>query len=89
MGNYPHFDFIRETLCINSIIKPDIDDINENTPLFKGGLELNSLDFLRAIIHIENRLKIEIDYGILTITNFETVGDIAYFIQKYGLISQS
>ena len=77
-----------ETELMTKIIKRlgltyvELSNISSDTPLFKGGLELDSLDALEIGILIEE------DYGIVVGPSerdrsvFGTIGDLARFVQN-------
>lgn len=52
------------------------------TPLADGGLELSSLDLVRALVQVEEQLDVQLDGVALAIAELRTVGDVAGLVAR-------
>lgn len=59
------------------------DDVTSETALADGGLELTSLELVRLLVSLEERLGVEFDDAAIMNAHFGTVDDIV------ALVSQS
>lgn len=49
-------------------------DITDSTPLFDGGLDLDSLAFLDCVLALEQQLSIKLDENTLSDASLDTFG---------------
>ncbi len=60
----------------------DPESLTQTTPLFRNGLELDSLDALEITVLVEEEYGIVIGVAERTDSVFGTLGDLAQFIRK-------
>ena len=70
---------IIETLKLEEI---GVDDIDDDAPLFKEGLGLDSIDALELVVAIEKIFKVIIEDEDVGKQAFGSIGILASFIQK-------
>lgn len=74
---------------IKEVIRSEFDpsgafqDIGPSTPLFKGGLELDSFAIVELISHLESRLSFEFAEGDFREEHFRTLGSLGDLIGRY------
>lgn len=69
---------IMDAVNINHI---DISDVSAETSLMGGGLDLDSVDLLEAIVAIEHHYNIKISNADEGKEYFQSIGKIAEFVQ--------
>jgi acyl carrier protein len=74
---------------IEDVIRSEFDFASElstlsaQTPLFKGGLELDSFAIVELISHLESRLAFEFREADFREEHFRTVGSLGELIGRY------
>ena len=59
----------------------DPKELNEQTPLIKGGI-LDSIATIKMVIFLEECFTIELSPGEVTFDNLNTIADIARLVEK-------
>ncbi|GGI79636.1 hypothetical protein GCM10007978_16850 [Shewanella hanedai] len=59
------------------------DEFDQTTPLFEGGLAMDSIVFTEFIVLLEKTFKIEFDDDALAVENFSNVEKIAETIAQH------
>lgn len=73
---------IIDTLKLEDIT---VEEIGDDTPLFREGLGLDSLDALELVVAIEKNFNVIIEDENVGKKAFESIGTLAQFIQEeYG-----
>ena len=62
----------------NAELPENIQEMNESSEL--AGLGITSIDFIKVIIAIEAEYGFEIDDDDLSLSNFQTIGDLVDYI---------
>jgi len=77
---------IREVkeLIISTLNLEDItpDDIEDNAPLFRDGLGLDSVDAIELMVMIDNKFRIKLDNADVAKSIFESAKTLTDFINK-------
>lgn len=60
----------------------NIKEVNANTPLMEGVLNLDSVDVLEAVVAIEHKFNIKVESAEEGKKYFQTIGTIAEFITE-------
>jgi acyl carrier protein len=76
------FDQIKTLMSAELDINLNLDSFDEKTPLFEGGLAMDSIVFTEFILLLEKSFKFEYDDDELTVENFETIAVIIERIQQ-------
>jgi acyl carrier protein len=58
------------------------DSVTSQTALAKGGLALTSLELVRLLVSLEERLGIELDDAAIMNAHFDTVDDIVALVAQ-------
>ena len=58
-----------------------LDEVEDETLLFGGGLGISSLKFLQGFVKIEQQYGIVFDDQTIAENDFRTVGDVVGFVQ--------
>jgi len=58
------------------------DDVTSETALAEGGLELTSLELVRLLVSLEERLGVEFDDATIMNAHFGTVDDIVALVAQ-------
>lgn len=58
------------------------DRVTSQTALADGGLELSSLELVRLLVSLEERLGIELDDAVILTARFDTVDDIVSLVAQ-------
>ena len=58
------------------------DGVSSPTALANGGLELTSLELVRLLVSLEERLGIELDDAAIMNAHFDTVDDIVALVTR-------
>jgi acyl carrier protein len=72
---------IKEELVTRLELEVDPEDIDDDTFLFGGGLQLDSIDSMEIIIGMQARFDVEIPEG--EIAPLRTINTLADFIQAH------
>ncbi|GAA1783545.1 hypothetical protein GCM10009682_02030 [Luedemannella flava] len=56
-------------------------DLRSDTPLFNGGLSLNSTQMIELTLAFESFYDIELEPELLTVENFATLGSLAELLE--------
>jgi len=77
------------TLLIDSLNLHHVDrsTLHADTPIFGGGLELDSIDVLEIIVGLEQKYAVKIRNDEVGKTVFQTIGSIAQFVESKSLSS--
>ncbi|MBD1580676.1 acyl carrier protein [Pseudoalteromonas sp. S16_S37] len=70
------FEQIKALMDKELDIDLNLASFDENTPLFEGGLAMDSIVFTEFILLLEKAFNFEYDDDELTVENFETLGVI-------------
>ncbi|MBB1195623.1 hypothetical protein EGO52_02445 [Curtobacterium flaccumfaciens] len=57
-------------------------DIQLNTLLLEGGLSLSSLSFMELLIHLEDRLGVDLEDGVVMAADLRTVRDLVELVER-------
>ncbi|MEU9058732.1 phosphopantetheine-binding protein [Streptomyces sp. NPDC048430] len=57
-------------------------DLTSSTPLFNGGLSLNSTQMIELTLAFETFYDIELEPELLTVENFASLGSLSELIQE-------
>lgn len=57
-------------------------ELTSDTPLFNGGLSLNSTQMIELTLAVESFYDIELEPELLTAENFATLGTLAHMLQE-------
>ena len=79
------FEQIKTLMDTQLDIDLNLAAFDENTPLFEGGLAMDSIVFTEFILLLEKSFEFEYDDDELTVENFETLAVIIERIQKKTL----
>jgi acyl carrier protein len=60
----------------------DRQSVNEETPLVKGGLNLDSIDILELIVNFEQNFGIKLNETEAYAQHFRNIGSVVDFIQQ-------
>ncbi|MNW49001.1 Phosphopantetheine attachment site [compost metagenome] len=70
-------EFLEETIKKYGKTKKEI-DLNQNTEL--DSLNIDSISFIKIVVHIEEVLNIQFDDDFLLKEQFETIGDLEQYL---------
>jgi len=57
-------------------------DIQLDTLLLEGGLSLSSLSFMELLIHLEDRLGVDLEDGVVMAADLRTVRDLVELVER-------
>lgn len=73
-----------KTLIVEKLdVNVDYDEFDHTTPLFEGGLAMDSIVFTEFIVLLEKTYQIEFDDEALEVENFFNVEKIAETVTKH------
>lgn len=70
---------LRGYIVENFLLQSDVSEVGDDDPLLESGI-VDSMGILRFVGFIESEFGIEVDDGEIVPENFETVADIAAFV---------
>lgn len=70
---------------VNETFKINTNMIQQDTLLFNGGLNLNSIQLLELTVSIEGYYEKEFDADMLTEENFTSIGSLMKLIEEHFL----
>ncbi len=59
----------------------DRSTVNEDTPLVQGGLNLDSIDLLELVVHLEKTFGIQLNESESYAQYFRNIGSVVDFVQ--------
>lgn len=71
---------IKQVIAKHIDIAMDIDKINQDT--FLDEIGVNSINFIRMIIEIEEEYEIQFDIDMLGLESYEKVGNFIAYVEK-------
>ena len=78
----PVIDSLKHLVTERLDVKLGVDDINDTTPLFAGGMELDSFAVVELITHIEKQYGFDFTDVDLRPENFVNLRTIADLVQQ-------
>ena len=76
-------DQIKALILTKLDVKLSLDEIDEQTPLFDGGMELDSFAVVELITLIENQYRFEFSEADLSPENFLNIVSIAELVGRH------
>lgn len=75
-----------KTLIVETLNLEDVspEDIADDEPLFGGGLDLDSIDALELVLHLEKTYGIKIRNSEASREALRTVDTLARYIERYA-----
>jgi acyl carrier protein len=75
---------VKDVVVVTLDIEDRADDLGPATELYGSLLELDSLTVLKLIVALRKRFGIEIEVGEMVGDTFETLGNLAAFVESKG-----
>jgi len=75
-------EVIKNIIVENLDINIDYEDFDEKTPLFDGGISMDSIVFTEFILLLEKKFDLEFNDDELTVENFFNVNKISDEIKR-------
>jgi acyl carrier protein len=76
-------DAIKQLIVEKLDVNVDYDEFDQTTPLFEGGLAMDSIVFTEFIVLLEKTFKIEFDDDALAVENFFNIDKIAQTVAQH------